>query len=113
MRGVVSCAIGAHGESGGFALIAESDDGADQVTIWNCKGLAGSVLVEAGHLVGGEAERGGLQREVGRGRAQVIESNTVRGIVVAEFGSGHAENQNRRVDGPSLVGATSVANIFL
>src|SRR5271157_1946982 len=54
-------------QGGWLALIAESDDGAEDVCIWNLKGLAGGGLVVAGHLVGGEAKRGGLQDKVAGG----------------------------------------------
>src|ERR1039457_1884172 len=87
----------------GFALIAEGDDGAQGVTLGYCKGSARSGLVEAGHLVGGEAKRGGLQGEIGAGGAQVIEGNTVRGIVVGGCGLGGAQDQHRGGAGPGRV----------
>src|SRR5580658_8774497 len=53
------------GEGSRLALITEGDHRTEGVCLWNFKGFAGSVLVETGHLMSGEAESGGLKREVG------------------------------------------------
>ena len=72
-----------------LTLIAQRDHRANSVTVWNCKGLASEVLVKSTHLMRSEAERGGLQSKVRCCRAQVIERNTVRNVIVAEMGLGH------------------------
>src|ERR1035441_5288816 len=76
-------------QGGGFALVAERDDSAEMVVVWNLKDQAGGGVVEAGHGVSPESERAGLQHQRPGGRAQIVERVSVGGAVVAERGARH------------------------
>src|ERR1039457_7456351 len=76
----------------GFYLVAERDNGAEGIALWNLKQLAGGVVVVASHLVCDEAQSGGLQREVGTGSPQVVESIRVRGAAAAALCVGGSQD---------------------
>ena len=50
-----------------------------------------------------EAERGGLQREIGRRRPRVVNPIWIRGLVMSEVLAGRRQNQHRSTLRPSLV----------
>lgn len=70
----------------------------------NLEGFAGSILVVSRHLVRGEAEGRGLERNEGGGGAQVKDREVIRRAVMAEVLSGCPEDQYRSFERPLLVG---------
>ena len=84
-------------------MIAKSSDGAKGIIFRDFKNLAGSLVIETGHLVGAKAEGGSLKDKQSGGRAQVMERVGVWRAFMGEGGLGDTKNQDRGVGRPGLV----------